>query len=147
MLVSLLGCPDNTGGGTRGIETCVRLVTFVRFAEVAVNAGAKFYAYKLANWCQKQHCEYRKSVVHLLSCKLLSALELIPRSQCAPPLQYHMHHIPLPVGSLELENRRCPWPEPALRIGTLSAEKDMLYVAISSENAPKQAFAQIGGVA
>ena len=41
MLVCLFRCPDNTGGGTGGIETGVRLVTFVCFAEVAVDAGAE----------------------------------------------------------------------------------------------------------
>ena len=42
MLVCLFGCPDDTSCGARGIETGVRLVAFVRFAEVPVDAGAKF---------------------------------------------------------------------------------------------------------
>lgn len=42
MLVCLLRRPDYTGGRTRGIETGVRLVAFVRFTEVAVDAGAQF---------------------------------------------------------------------------------------------------------
>jgi hypothetical protein len=43
MLVCLLRCPDNTGGGTGGIETGVGLVAFVCLAEVAVDAGAELY--------------------------------------------------------------------------------------------------------
>jgi hypothetical protein len=43
VLVCLLRRPDYTGCGTRRIETGVRLVAFVRFAEVAVDAGAQFW--------------------------------------------------------------------------------------------------------
>lgn len=42
MLVCLLGRPDDSGRGTGGIEAGVRPVAFVRFAEVAVDAGAEF---------------------------------------------------------------------------------------------------------
>jgi hypothetical protein len=48
MLVCLFRRPDNTGGGTGGIETSVRLVAFVCFAEVAVDAGAELYTIELA---------------------------------------------------------------------------------------------------
>jgi hypothetical protein len=42
VLVCLLGGPDDTCGGARGVETCVRLVAFVRLAELPVDAGAEF---------------------------------------------------------------------------------------------------------
>lgn len=41
----------------------------------------------------------------------------------------HMYS-PLPLGSLELENLRWPCPEPALRIGTLSAENDISRLSL-----------------
>lgn len=48
MLVCLFRCPDNTGGRTGGIETGVRLVALVCFAEVAVDAGAELCTIQLA---------------------------------------------------------------------------------------------------
>ena len=43
MLVGLFGCPDDTCGGARGVETGVWLVAFVRLAELTVDGGSEFY--------------------------------------------------------------------------------------------------------
>lgn len=43
VLVGLFGGPDDAGGGAGGVETGVRLVAFVRLAELPVDVRAEFY--------------------------------------------------------------------------------------------------------
>jgi len=43
MLVCLFRSPDDTGGCACGVETGVRLVAFVRLAELSVNGRTKFW--------------------------------------------------------------------------------------------------------
>ena len=42
VLVGLFGCPDDTCGGARSIETGVRLVAFVRLAELTMDGRSEF---------------------------------------------------------------------------------------------------------
>jgi len=42
VLVGLFGCPDDTCGGARGVETGVWLVAFVRLAELAMDGRSEF---------------------------------------------------------------------------------------------------------
>jgi len=51
MLVCLFRSPDDTGGCACGVETSVRLVAFVRLAELSVNGGAKFWWLSVAVTC------------------------------------------------------------------------------------------------
>jgi len=43
VLVGLFGCPDDTCGGARGVETGVWLVALVRLAELAMDGGPELY--------------------------------------------------------------------------------------------------------
>ena len=60
VLVGLFGCPDDTCGGARGVETGVWLVALVRLAELAMDGGSELYDMLLLaayNMCSSQLIE------------------------------------------------------------------------------------------
>jgi hypothetical protein len=96
-----------------------------------------------ASWCSKApEAQLLRSAANLSTPKLVTSSKIPgnPRIEWLKPLQHdvallpvrkkQLQYVPLSLGSFELENRL--WEKAPLRWLTLSAEKDMLYRAMTS---------------